>query len=285
MSRHEPKDSGFPLVAPAGFALLFLFVLPLAAIAVLSFFSRGPYGEIVPSLGLGNWFRLADASLIKVFARSLELAFYTTALCVLVGYPLAIGLDTFSGRWQVLATAIVVLPSWMNVLVKNYAWIVLLRQEGVFNTLFGWLGLVDAPLPLLYNKGAVLIGLVHTQLPFMVLPLLAALHRLDRAQVDAARDLGAGPWQVFRHVILPGTRRGLMAGSVFVFVASLGSFVTPDLLGGTSATMIGNLMQIQVLEARDWPFASAMAWSLAMIVLVVAVGMQRLGADGREDEA
>lgn len=285
MTRHRPRETGAVLVAPATAMLAALFLLPMMAVAGLGFLSRGPYGEILFQPGLENFRLLLDPAILRVFGRSVVLAAATTALCIGVGYPLALTIDGLSGRRRSLATALVVLPSWMNLLVKNYAWIVVLGKHGLVNAALQGLGLVAAPLPLLYNPGAVLVGLVHTQLPFMVLPLMASLQRLDRSQVDAARDLGAGPWAVFRHVYLPGTRGGLAAGATFVFVASLGAFVTPDLLGGTSGTMIANLMQIQVLEARDWPFAAAMAWSLALVVLVVAAGLRRAGASGPEEAA
>jgi spermidine/putrescine transport system permease protein len=173
-----------------------------------------------------------------------------------------------------------VLPAWTNLLVKNYAWIVLLRQEGLVNSLLLRLGLIAEPLPLLFNEGAVLVGLVHTFLPFMVLPLYTSLEKLDPTLLDAARDLGAGPWARFRTVILPQCMPGAAAGAILVFIPTLGSFVTPDLLGGARGMMVGNLIQNQMLVARDWPFGSALSiWlitsSLGLIIL--AGRLSRLG--------
>jgi spermidine/putrescine transport system permease protein len=170
----------------------------------------------------------------------------------------------------------------MNLLVKNYAWIVILRRQGVLNTMLAWLGLVDSPLPLLFNDGAVLIGLVHTYLPFMVLPLYAALERMDWTLVEAARDLGAGGWQVFRRIVVPQTAAGALVGSILVFIPTLGAFVTPDLLGGPTSLMVGTLIESQVLMVRDWPFASALSVWLMILVAATLALYRRLTPEGQE---
>jgi spermidine/putrescine transport system permease protein len=171
----------------------------------------------------------------------------------------------------------------MNLLVKNYAWIVLLRREGVINSALLGLGLVQEPLPLLFNDGAVLVGLVHTYLPFMLLPLYAALGRMDWSLVEAARDLAAGPWQTFRRVVVPETIGGIGVGCTLVFVPALGAFVTPDLLGGPRSLMVGTLVESQVLQVRDWPFASAMAVALMTVVLLALLASRRaLARSGQE---
>jgi spermidine/putrescine transport system permease protein len=178
-------------------------------------------------------------------------------------------------RRRLLLLALVVIPSWMNLLIKNYAWIIILRRDGVLNTLLLSVGFIDEPLTLLFNDGAVLVGLVHTYLPFMILPLYAAVDRMDWSLVEAARDLGAGSWQVFRQVILPQTRAGAFVGAILVFIPTLGAFVTPDLLGGARSMMVANLVENQVLQVRDWPFAAALSMFLIAIVLLGIFALQR----------
>jgi spermidine/putrescine transport system permease protein len=197
-----------------------------------------------------------------------------------VAFPVAWVLRGMQGRTRDLALLAVVLPSWTNLLVKNYAWIVLLRREGpVNNFLVGW-GVVAEPLPLLFNEGTVLVGLVHTFLPFMVLPLYAALEGLDPRLLEAARDLGAGAFQRLRRVILPLAMPGIGAGVILVFIPALGAFVTPDLLGGARGMMVGNLIQNQMLQARDWPFGAALSLWLTLVSLVLIVPLLRSPGGG-----
>lgn len=263
---------------PGVLTLVPLFVLPLGLVLVLSLTHQAPGGQGLVGPSLASWRRLMDPLFLRVFWRSALLAGATTALAAALALPTALAIHRLHGGWRLAALAGVVLPAWMNLLVKNFAWVVLLRREGVVNSVLLGLGVTSQPLPLLYHQGAVLVGLLHAQLPFMVLPLLASLQRLDPLRVDAARDLGASPLQVFRHVTLPALHGGLLSGAVLVFSTSLGAFTTPDLLGGTRATMVSNLLQVQVMEARDWPFAAAMAVGvLAVIGLALGLG-RRLGA-------
>ena len=185
----------------------------------------------------------------------------------------------FKRSRQALFLALFVLPSWMNLLIKNYAWIVILRRQGILNTLFQSLGIVSEPFPLLFNTGAVLVGLVHTYLPFMLLPIYVAIERMDFRLVEAARDLSAGPWQTFRRVVLPSTREGAVVGCTLVFVPALGAFVTPDLLGGPQSLMVGTLIENQLLQVRDWPFAAALSVSL-MTVVAISLTLSRRFAPG-----
>jgi spermidine/putrescine transport system permease protein len=167
----------------------------------------------------------------------------------------------------------VIVPSWMTLLIKNYAWIVLLRRQGIVNSTLLGVGVVDEPLTLLFTTPAVLIGLVHTYLPFMVLPLYVALDRMDWTLVEAARDLGAARWGVFRRVVLPQTTAGVAVGCTLVFIPALGAFVTPDLLGGPRSLMGGTLIENQLLQVRDWPFAGALS-----VLLMAVVGVALLAA-------
>ncbi|MBI4409368.1 MAG: ABC transporter permease [Gemmatimonadetes bacterium] len=258
-------------VGPAVAYLCLFFLVPLGIVVWYSFSTGTATGDIERTFTLENYRRALDPLYLNVLARSAWLALLTTAIALAVGYPAAWAIHGLERRWRPAALALVILPSWMNLLVKNYAWIVILRREGVLNTLLQALGLIDQPLPLLFNPWAVLVGLVHTYLPFMILPLYAALDRLDWSLVEAARDLGAGRWQTFRRVVLPQTLTGVLAGCTLVFIPALGAFVTPDLLGGARSLMVATLIENQVLQVRNWPFAAAL--SVWLMLLVLGAGM------------
>lgn len=264
------------LIAPALLYLTLLFIAPLAAVAAYSLLRMAPDGSFTGGITIANYARALDPLYLGVLLRSLWLAALTTAAALCLAYPCTLALRAMAPRTRLLALALIVLPSWLNLLIKNYAWIVILRREGVLNTLLQSLGLTGAPLPLLFNDGAVLLGLVHTYLPFMILPLYVSVERMDASLVDAARDLGAGRWQRFRTVVLPQTRAGAAAGCVLVFVPALGSFVTPDLLGGTRSLMLANLIENQMLQTRDWPLAAALSMFIIALVLLAALLLRRL---------
>jgi spermidine/putrescine transport system permease protein len=261
--------------APALLYLGLLFLVPMAVVAVYSV--RGASGGVT----LTHYQRALDPLYLSVLLRSGLFALLTTIITLAVGYPCALALRGMSSRARAVALALVVLPSWLNLLVKNYAWIVILRRQGVVNTVLSAAGVIDAPLPLLFNDGAVLIGLVHTYVPFMILPLYAAVDRMDGTLLEAARDLGAGRWHTFRHVVVPQTRTGALVGTVLVFIPTLGAFVTPDLLGGARSLMVANLIENQVLQTRDWPFAAALSMFLIAIVLLALAALHR-ATRGRE---
>jgi spermidine/putrescine transport system permease protein len=251
-------------MGPALLYLGLLFIAPLAIVAGYSLVSP----RIAGALTLDNYRRALDPLYLSVLFHSLWLALGTTLISLALAYPCVLALRTLQPSRRMVALALLIVPSWLNLLIKNYAWIIILRREGLLNSALEGLGIISGPLPLLFNDAAVLIGLVHTYLPFMILPLFAAVDRMDWSLVEAARDLGAGSWQTFRHVILPQTRVGAVAGAVLVFIPTLGAFVTPDLLGGTGSLMIANVIENQVLQVRDWPLAAAL--SMLLIVLVMA---------------
>jgi spermidine/putrescine transport system permease protein len=260
-----------------------LFVIPMLIVAAFSLLEGTPDGGVRASLTLANYRRALDPLYVAVLARSAWLALVTTVISVVLAYPVAWAIRAGSPRRRGLLLALVIIPSWMNLLIKNYAWIVILRREGVLNTLLGSLGLIDEPLALLFSPTAVLIGLVHTYLPFMVLPLYVALDRMDWSLVEAARDLGAGRAAVFRRVVVPQTLTGVAVGCTLVFIPTLGAFVTPDLLGGPSSLMIGTLIENQLLQVRNWPFASALSVLLMLVVGAMLLAVRRLqGPDGPE---
>jgi spermidine/putrescine transport system permease protein len=254
------------LAGPLGWIALFL-VLPCLLIGIYSFFERGTYGGIEWNFTFENFRRAADPLYFGILVKSLWIAGLATAIALLVGYPAAFLIATSPERWQKLLLVLAVLPFWTNYLIRSYAWIVILNREGAINNLLRGLGLTSEPLPLLYNEFAIVLGLVYAYLPFMILPLYAAISRLGADLIEASTDLGANGWRSFRRVILPLTLPGIAAGSIFVFVYSLGNFITPDLLGGGRTVMVGNLIYDQFLTARDWPFGAALAFILIGIMM------------------
>jgi spermidine/putrescine transport system permease protein len=248
--------------------MLLLFVAPLAIILAYSFESRGTYGGISLPWTIESYQRLADSIYVAILWRSVWIAGASTILCLLLGFPLALFISR-SGKRKNLYLSLVILPFWTSFLIRTYAWMFLLRDTGLINTVLEKLGLIHAPLPLLYNNGAVVLGLVYSYLPFVVLPIYATLERLDRSLLEASADLGARPWATLAHVTIPLCAPGIRAGAILVFIPCLGAYLTPDLLGGGKSVMIGNLIQNQFTMARDWPFGSAISLALMAIVMLL----------------
>jgi spermidine/putrescine transport system permease protein len=261
-------------LAPTWAMMLTLFVAPLAIILAYSLLTRGTWGGIQRPWSVESYLRLADPIYLGILWRSFWIAGAATALCLLLGFPLALFISR-SGRRKNLYLSLVILPFWTSFLVRTYAWMFLLRDTGLINTTLQKLGVIHDPLPLLYNDGAVIIGLVYGYLPFMVLPLYATLERLDRNLLEAAADLGAKPWVALTRVVIPLSAPGIRAGAILVFIPCLGAYLTPDLLGGGKTVMIGNLIQNQFTTARDWPFGSAVSLTLMAIVLLLLLTLVR----------
>lgn len=269
------------LLAPTLLWMGVFFFAPLFLMLIISFASRGTYGGIEWTLSFANYRALADTLYLQIYLRSFVFATITTALCLLLGFPLAYHIARAPARWQGVWLILVMIPFWTNFLVRTYAWIFILRTEGLLNTVVMGLGLRQDPIEILYTDAAVLIGLVYGYLPFMVLPLYAAIERLDVSVVEAAWDLYASGWSVFWRVVLPLVKPGVIAGCLLVFIPSLGAFITPDLLGGARSMMVGNLIQHEYLVIRDWPFGSAVAFVLMGLVMLGVVGYLKLS--GRKE--
>lgn len=266
-------------LAPAAAVTGGLFLAPLTIIFAYSLLTRGAYFGLGPPWTLENYTRVFDPLYGQVLLRSFLLAGVSTVLCLVLGLPLALFISR-SGARKNLYLNLVILPFWTSFLVRIYAWIFLLRDTGLVNGFLQSLGLIHAPLPLLYNDSAVILGLVYGYLPFMVLPLYATLERLDPCLVEAAADLGARPLSAFWNVILPLCAPGIRAGAVLVFIPCLGAFLVPDLMGGGKSIMIGNVVQNQFTTARDWPFGSAL--SLVLMAVVMVLLMAALGRKNEE---
>lgn len=246
-----------------------LFVLPMIMMLALSFMERGTYGQVVYQFTIDNYIRIFDPLYGLIFWDTLVVAVLTTGFSILCGYPLAYYISRLDKSKQQIWLLLVMIPFWINFLVRSYAWVIILRSQGVVNTILQSLGLIDEPLTLLYNSGSVLVGMVYTLLPFMVLPIYVSLEQMDYRKLEAAYDLGATPWKAFWHVTLPMTKTGVVTGSILVFVSSIGMFVVPDVMGGAKSALIGNVIQNQFLSARDWPFGSALSIVLMLLSLLL----------------
>ncbi|HEX7246848.1 MAG TPA: ABC transporter permease [Actinomycetota bacterium] len=272
-------------LAPAFVWWAFFLLAPIGLVLVSSFFRRGPFGGVVYELTGANYTRALDPLYLRVLWYSIRMALIATVICVLVGYPAASFIATRpSARARNALLVLVILPFWTNFLIRTYSWIVLLNREGVINRSLISLGVIDGPLDLLYNDLAIVLGLVYGYLPLMILPMYAALERLNPEVLEAAQDLGSRPFRALRTVTLPLVVPGIVAGCVFVFVPSLGNFPVPQLLGGGQRIMIGNLVNQQFLDARDWPFGSTLALMLMVVLLALLVAQSWVLRRSREIE-
>jgi spermidine/putrescine transport system permease protein len=255
--------------------LLVLIIAPLLIVMLVSLATRGPYGKTTYVFTLDNFLQAFNALYLRAYWRTLWIATVTTAVCALLSYPVAYYLALRAPeRWRRTLLVLTVIPFWTSFLIRTYAWILLLRSEGVINSILTSSGLISMPLRLLYSDFAVLVGQVYGELPFMILPIYVALDRLDIRLLEAARDLGANRFWTFVKITLPLSRPGLLAGIALVFIPSLGAFITPDLLGGAKSMMIGNLIQNQFAQLNQ-PFGSALSLILtATVMLLLAIALK-----------
>ncbi len=256
------------LILPAN-AYLFLFMaLPMVLVAVLSFLSRGTYGDVVFTFNLSNYSRLLDPLYGKILAYSLAVGVGTTFFCILIGYPMAYYIARAPARQRSLLLFLVLLPFWTNFIIRIYAWIMILRAGGFLDSFLQWAHITQGPAHLLYTPTAVMIGMVYEFLPFMVLPLYTSLEKIENSVLEAAADLGAPPHRAFLRVTLPLSIPGVIAGTILVFIPAMGMFVIPDLMGGAKTILIGNVIRNQFLTARDWPFGAAASMVLMALTMV-----------------
>jgi spermidine/putrescine transport system permease protein len=261
-------------LVPGGVWLLLLFVTPLVFLLAISFGYTDDLGEAIYSTRLDNYERLVDPDYLPVLFRSVGFALAAVVLCLLIGYPVAYYIAIFGGRWKHVLIALVVLPFFVNYLIRTYAWIAMLGDDGLVN------GLFDSNVRFLNTPYAVIGGLVYGFLAFMILPIYASLDRMDPALREAGKDLYGGPWQTFRHVTLPHTWQGVLAGSVLVFLPAVGDFVSASLLGGPGEVMVGNLIQQQFQASDNWPFGAAL--TVAMMAFLMIFMLLYLRAAARE---
>lgn len=268
------KNDGFfklaVIVGVISWMAIFAFV-PNILVFLASFSSTSAHRFIEPGFSLSNYARLMDTTHLDILLSSLRLSGLVTIICLVTAYPFAAILARTRKPLRSTLLLLVVIPFWTNSLVRTYAMTAMLNSSGIVNNVLLSLGVIDAPLAMMYTPGAVVLGLVYTLLPFMILPLYAALERLDRRYLEAARDLGASRWRAFWKVVVPLTMPGIVSGCMLVFLPGIGMFYVSDVLGGAKAMLLGNFIRDQFLTTRDWPLGAA-----ASVTLTVLMGLMLL---------
>ena len=294
-SRAEKQEqrTRWLLLSPALTILLLAASGPLLIVVIYSFLTPGDYGGVKWELSFQAWFSVvmerdffdetlsfSDAHL-SIFWRSVKLSLMTTVVAFVVGFPTAYFIATRPARQRDIWMLLIIIPFWTNLLIRTFAIMEIIRNEGVVNSLLLGLGLIDQPIQLLFTEFAITLGMFYVYLPLMVLPIYAAMERLDFSLVEAGYDLYATRWQVLKRVIFPLVKPGIIAGSILVFVPSLGAYVTPRVLGGGKQLMLGNLIELQFGQGRNWPLGAALSITLLAIVMVALLFYVR--AAGREE--
>lgn len=282
-----PKGRHFVIATPYVWMVLF-FLIPFLIILKISFAETQvaipPYTELVSYadeklqfvFNLGNYLYLLDDPMyVDSYLQSLQTAAVSTVLCLLIGYPMAWAIVHSSSSVRNALLMLIVLPSWTSFLIRVYAWMGILKNNGLLNNALMWLGVIDHPLNIMYTNVAVYIGIVYAYLPFMILPIYTALMRLDYSLVEAASDLGARPYRIFMSVVLPLTKRGIAAGTMLVFIPAVGEYVIPELLGGPDSLLIGRVLWQEFFNNRDWPVASAVAIVMLTLLMVPIIWFYR----------
>jgi len=284
------------LLSPAMFVIGFFMLVPMLILLVFSFMEADPYGGVDPGFTLEAYIQLLyerdfDDTLeftgiyLGILWRSVVLALVATIGSLILGLPVAYYMTRQTPQMQNLLLFLVTLPFWTNLLIRTYAWILILAEDGVIEQPLKAVGLLDGTLDMMYSNGAIAVGLIYTYLPLMVLPIYASLEKLDFRLIEAANDLYANRLRVAREVIIPLSMPGIIAGCILVFVPSLGAFVAPDLLGGGTKLMLGSLIQLQFSSSRNWPFGAAIAMCLLAIVMIALMVQARAAAKRRAMEA
>ncbi|MEO0750503.1 MAG: ABC transporter permease [Pseudomonadota bacterium] len=279
------------LLAPALVILVFAASGPLLITLVYSFLTPGDFGGVVWSFSTDAWFNVvmerdifddtlgwSDAHL-SIFWRSVKLSLLTTLVCLIVGFPTAYFIATRPKKQRDMWMLLIIIPFWTNLLIRTFAILELIRNEGVINTVLIVIGVIDEPIQMLFTEFSIILGMVYVYLPLMVLPIYASMERLDFNLVEAGYDLYATRIKVLRRVILPLVKPGVIAGSILVFVPSLGAYVTPRVMGGGNQLMIGNLIELQFGQGRNWPLGAALSITLLAIVMVALMAYVRAAGD------
>ncbi|MFL5674240.1 MAG: ABC transporter permease [Chloroflexota bacterium] len=267
VSLRSRLSDGLLVLPGIGWLLLFFFV-PLVIIFVVSFGSKDATGHVIlDNLGLQNYFEASKPEFLPAFGNSVRYSLLTTILSLVIGYPIAYWISRHGGRHKIVLLILVMLPFWTSYLIRTYAWMIILRDNGVANSILMALGLTSDPIPFLNTDFAVVLGMTYGFLPFAILPLYVSIDRLDDNLVQAGRDLYATGRGAFLHVILPLTMPGIIAAAVLTFIPAMGDYVTPDLLGGAQTSTIAKVVQVLFTSGRDWPYGSALGFMLMVITL------------------
>ena len=290
-AKREVRNRWF-LSTPALLIILFAATGPLLIVLIYSFLAPGPYGDVVWKFQTEGWvsvflerdifddtLSIADAHL-SIFWRSVRLSILTTITTLIFGFPTAYFIATRKQSTREIWLFLITIPFWTNLLIRTFAMLEVVRNEGLINTILMRLGIITTPLQMLFTDGAILAGMVYVYLPLMVLPLYASMEKLDFRLVEAGYDLYATPFQVLRRIIIPLVKPGMIAGSILVFIPSLGAYVTPSVLGGGKNLMLGNLIELQFGQGRNWPLGSALSITLMMIVMVALLFYVRNAGSG-----
>ena len=260
----------------------FLIALPILYIFVISLFKSDSYGGMISTITFQNYIELFDSVYVKVFLQSSLLAIVTTIICILISYPFVLAISHKSKKTQQILMTLVMVPFLTNSLIRMYGWIVLLRKSGIINNLLLGLNIIEEPISLMYNIFGIIIGMVYTLLPFMILPLHSSVSTIDKSILEAASDLGANKWNIFKKIIFPQTLPGLFNGALMVFTPALGYFFIVDILGGGKMMILGNLIKNQFLTARNWPFGAAISVFLIVITYLLISFYKKIG--GKMDD-
>jgi len=267
--QRPPGLPGWLLLSPLLLWVALFVITPTVIMLVYSFGRRGTLGGVVLDFTMENYAAVLDPTYLKILVRSVIYSGLTTIICLVMGYPVAYYIGRADERWRNLLLMMVMIPFWTSFLIRTYAWVTILKSEGLLNGFLMQYNLILQPFEMLYTPGAVILGLVYTFLPFMILPIYTSVEKLDSALVEAAFDLGAGPVRAFSRVIVPMTSPGITAGILLVFIPALGLYAVNDILGGGKVDMIGNIIENQFKgNARNWPFGSALG-----ITLLLAFGV------------
>jgi spermidine/putrescine transport system permease protein len=266
--KHDRVLKGFSIGIIWSWLLVFA-LLPLALVTLASFASHNDTQLMALPATLINYLQLNNVIYLKIFKQSFYIAGICTMICLIIGYPFAYTIARMESRYKSLLILLIIIPFWTSSLIRTYSMITILKPKGVFNSILLWTGIINKPLPLLFTDTAVMIGLVYNLLPFMILPLLTNIERLDNRLIDAARDLGANRLTTFRRITLPLTMPGILSGCILVFLPAMTIFYIPDLLGGSKSILLGNLIQNQFLIAQNWPLGSAISVVFTLILAVL----------------
>ena len=287
VSATSPSLNRLLLLSPVLLTLLCLIAIPLGIMGYISLLPRNLYGGVDWNFYHWNYGRILgwadgimeefDAVYALIFLRSFKLAITTVILTLLICYPVAFWVSRLPGRTKTFCLFLITLPFFASLIVRLYAWVMILKPAGALNQGLMWLGLIDTPLEIIFTERAVITGMVYIMIPFMFLPLYASIEKLDRALLEASQDLGATRTQTFLRIILPLTMPGIVGGSIIVFIPSLGNFIVPEVLGGAKVLMMGNLVEQQFLYARNWPFGATLAMLIMATVLVFLLIYVRAG--------
>ena len=254
-----------------------LILLPLIYVFFLSFCKSDSYGGVIYQFTFSNYLNIFDFTYLRILFKSCVIAFITTLICIFISYPFALILREKSVEVRNLVTKLVMLPFLTNSLIRTYGWITLLRKNGVINSGLLGLGIIQSPISFMYSNLGIIIGMTYTLLPFMILPVCSAVFKIDQNLIEASKDLGASPFRIFKHIIVPLTFSGVFNGSLMVFIPAIGYFFISDILGGGKVMIIGNLIKNQFLTARNWPFGSAISIFLIVITFLLVKLYQKLG--------